>query len=84
MRVTNGLIDGRAELTQDLNSPPAGASLLLTVAETADLLRLGQTRTHQLVMAGRIPSVKIGRRRMVIRSGLEKFVNDLWLQQANG
>ena len=51
-----------------------GPSLLLTVDEAASLLRLGRTRTYQLVMGGLIPSVTIGRRRMVVRSGLEDFV----------
>ena len=39
-----------------------GPPLLLSVEEASTLLRLGRTRTYQLVMAGRIQSVKIGRR----------------------
>lgn len=74
----------RKELTLDASSPRIGVPLLLTIPETAEQLRLGRTRTHQLVIAGRIPSVTIGRRRMVIRSGLERFVDDLWREQNDG
>lgn len=54
-----------------------GLSLLLTIEEVAELLRLGRTRTYQLVMSGRIPSVTIGRRRLVPREDLEVFVHAL-------
>lgn len=59
-----------------------GPSLLLTVEEAAELLRLGRTRTYQLVMSGRIPSVTIGRRRLVLRAGLEEYVRSLFLDQS--
>lgn len=52
-------------------------TLLLTVEEAAELLRLGRTTTYELVMRGAIPSVKIGRRRLVVRSGLSEFVSGL-------
>ena len=51
--------------------------LLATVEETAELLRLGRTTTYELVMRGEIPSVKIGRRRLVVRSGLSHYVDRL-------
>jgi len=54
-----------------------GLPLLLTVEEAATLLRLGRTCTYQLVMGGRIPSLKLGRRRLVVRSDLENFVRKL-------
>ena len=54
-----------------------GPPLLLTVEEAAVLLRLGRTNTYQLVMSGAIQSVKVGRRRLVVRAGLEKFVESL-------
>jgi excisionase family DNA binding protein len=54
-----------------------GPPLLLTVEEAATSLRIGRTRTYQLVMAGRIQSVKLGRRRLVVRAGLERFVHEL-------
>lgn len=52
-------------------------SLLLTIEETATLLRLGRTQTYELVMRGKIQSVKIGRRRLVVRDSLQNFVSHL-------
>jgi excisionase family DNA binding protein len=56
-------------------------SLLLTVEETATLLRLGRTQTYELVMRGKIQSVKIGRRRLVVRDSLQNFVSHLLDEQ---
>jgi excisionase family DNA binding protein len=55
--------------------------LLLSVEEAADILRLGRTRTYELVMTKRIQSVKVGRRRLVIRTSLLDFVQALLLEQ---
>jgi excisionase family DNA binding protein len=52
-------------------------TILLSVEETADLLGLGRTHTYELVMSGKISSVKIGRRRLVVRDGLQEFVGEL-------
>ena len=58
-----------------------GLSILLTVEEAADLLRLGRTNTYELVMSGKLLSVKIGRRRLVVRSGIQDFVDRLVTEQ---
>jgi excisionase family DNA binding protein len=54
-----------------------GMPLLMTVEEAAELLRLGRTRMYELVMSGRIVSVKVGRRRLIPRKSLEEFVESL-------
>jgi excisionase family DNA binding protein len=59
-------------------------SLLLTVEESAILLRLGRTQTYELIMRGKIQSVKIGRRRLVVRNGLENYVAGLLGEQGEG
>lgn len=59
-------------------------SLLLTVEEAAALLRIGRTRTFDLVMRGEIQSVKVGRRRLVVREGLGRYVSVLLEAQAGG
>ena len=48
--------------------------LLLTINQVADLLNLGRTKTYELVMSNRIKSVKLGRRRLVPRCNLDKYV----------
>ena len=55
--------------------------LLLSVEEAADVLRLGRTRISELVMTKRIQSVKVGRRRLVVRTSLLDFVQTLLLEQ---
>ena len=59
-------------------------SLLLTVEESAILLRLGRTQTYELIMCGKIQSVKIGRRRLVVRNGLDNYVAGLLGEQDEG
>ena len=58
-----------------------GLSVLLTVEEAAELLRLGRTTTFELVMRGDIQSVKIGRRRLVPREGLNCYIAALLASQ---
>jgi excisionase family DNA binding protein len=55
--------------------------LLLSVEEAADVLRLARTRIYELVMTRKIQSVKVGRRRLVVRTSLLDFVQTLLLEQ---
>jgi excisionase family DNA binding protein len=57
------------------------SQLLLSVEEAAELLRLGRTRTYELVMTRKIQSVKVGRRRLVVRSSVVDFVQTLLAEQ---
>ena len=57
------------------------SQLLLSVEEAADQLRLGRTRTYELVKTRKIQSVKVGRRRLVVRSCLLDFVQALLVEQ---
>lgn len=54
-----------------------GNPLLLTIAQVADLLNLGRTKTYELVMSNRIKSVKLGRCRRVTMDSVEKYVSEL-------
>jgi len=55
--------------------------LLLSVEAAAGVLRLGRTRTYELVMTKRIENVKVGRHRLVVRTSLLDFVQKLLLEQ---
>ena len=57
------------------------SQLLLSVEEAADQLRLGRTGTYELVKTRKIQSVKVGRRRLVVRSSLLDFVQALLVEQ---
>lgn len=49
---------------------------LVTVDELIRWLRLGRTRTHELLRSGAIPSYKLGRRRLIRAEDVER-----WLEQ---
>ena len=55
-------------------TPAPVAPTLLTVPETAETLRCGQTLVYQLIKDGRLASVKIGRRRLVRADAVQKFI----------
>ncbi|CAJ1505640.1 helix-turn-helix domain-containing protein [[Mycobacterium] burgundiense] len=52
--------------------PPAPT--LLTVAETAETLRCGQTLVYAMLKDGRLASVKVGRRRLVRANDVARFI----------
>ena len=80
------MLDVEREMTMVTTPTPAAPNdgLLLTIEETAKVLRIGQTRTYELVMSGLLRSVKIGRRRLVLRAGVDEYVTALALEQAGG
>ncbi len=49
---------------------------LMTVDELVRFLRLGRTRTNELLRSGEISSYKLGRRRLIHRRDVET-----WLEQ---
>jgi excisionase family DNA binding protein len=49
-------------------------SMLLTVAETAEELRVGRNFLYALVCSGVLPSIRMGRRRMIRRSDVLRFI----------
>ena len=72
---------GSTTLPDEEDTMQMDTQLLLSVEAAADVLRLGRTRTYELVMAKRIQSVQVGRRRLVIRTSLLDFVQALLLEQ---
>jgi excisionase family DNA binding protein len=49
-------------------------SELLTIAEVAERLRIGKRTVERFVAEGEIASVKVGRRRFVAETELERYV----------
>jgi len=58
-------------LTRHRNTKPKP---FLSVEEAAMLLGIGRTVTYRLVLGGELRSVKIGRRRLVVRASVEEYV----------
>ena len=48
--------------------------LLLTVAEAAELLRSSRNKAYELVAQRRVPHVRLGRRVLIPRWGLEQWI----------
>ena len=76
-----GTLRPTGEYSDEEGALSARPPLLLSVEDAAEALGIGRTRTYELVMARKIQSVKVGRRRLVVRSGLRDFVQTLLLEQ---
>jgi excisionase family DNA binding protein len=48
--------------------------VLLTVKEAAKLLRISRNLAYELVAQGRLPSIYLGRRILIPRHGLERWI----------
>jgi excisionase family DNA binding protein len=68
--VPGGILAGGAE-------PPRDRRLLLSVADAAELLGISRTKAYELVLARRLPTVKIGRLRKVRPDDLKAFIAGL-------
>jgi excisionase family DNA binding protein len=51
-----------------------GPPVTVSVEEAAMLLGIGRTVTYRLVLGGELRSVKIGRRRLVVRASVQEYV----------
>jgi excisionase family DNA binding protein len=72
-----------ADDSQKLAKDGNGLALLISVKETTSILGIGRTQVFELIMQGSITSVKIGRRRLVVRRDLEDFVSHLSASQSS-
>ena len=59
------------------NNMGGNLTLLVSVEQAAAILGIGRTRFFDLVMSHAVTSVKIGRRRLIVRSSLAEFVERL-------
>ena len=53
-------------------------SLTLTVDETAKLLRISRNTAYNLVREGRLPVLRLGRRLLVPKKGLDNLLSGGW------
>jgi excisionase family DNA binding protein len=59
---------------ESLSSTQQRGRLLLTIPEAADALNVSRSILYELLLAGEVTSVKIGRSRRVPMLSLEEFV----------
>jgi excisionase family DNA binding protein len=57
-----------------------GARQVYTVAEAAQVLGIARGSAYQAIQRGELPSIRIGRRILVSRSGLEKILSSASFQ----
>lgn len=50
---------------------------LLNIPEACAKLRIGRTRLYQILNAGQIKAVRIGKRTLIPSSAIENFINEL-------
>ena len=62
---------------RELEVAGLGSPLLLTVKEAAWILQISRTTVYELIYAGVLVSVKIGKCRRIRRNDLETYVRDL-------
>lgn len=61
---------------ESLVTNPSAPRLTYTVEEAAQVLGVSRGLAYELVRTGRIPSVRLGQRRIIIpRGSLEAFLN---------
>lgn len=56
------------------NGATAAPTLLLDIPEAATCLRCGRSTVYELLKAGEIRAIKIGRRRLVTHESIVEFV----------
>ena len=49
--------------------------LVLSEAEAAEVLGISRTHTYELVARGKLPSLRLGRRIVIPRQGLERLLD---------
>ncbi len=57
--------------------PQAPVKMMLSVAEAAQALSIGEMTAWKLIREGKLPSIKIGRSRRIKTADLERFVAEL-------
>jgi excisionase family DNA binding protein len=57
-----------------VKQPPSEVTLLLTIPQAAQALNVGRSVLYELLLAGDIASIKIGRSRRIVLASLQDFV----------
>ncbi len=74
--MTNRNIDTQID-TPPLQISNQNNDELLTVKETCEILKCGQTRLYQFIKAGQLKSLQMGKSRRIPRSAINEFINTL-------
>ena len=64
----------------EVTSVPSDNATMVPVADAAQRLGLGRTKVNELIQSGELPSVMVGKRRLLRPADLEAFA----ARQSNG
>lgn len=56
------------------SDPTSVERLAYDVDALTHVLPLGRTKLYELIQSGELPSIKVGRRRLITRSAVEQFL----------
>lgn len=70
------LVDALCAAVRQARAAPAPVDRLLGVDEAAAMLGIGRTALYGELASGRLPSIKVGRRRLVPASAVQRFIDD--------
>lgn len=73
-RIADGIADLQTEDGHDIGALDPSPRQLLTVEETAALLRIGRSATYEAARCGQIPSVRLGRRVLIPKRPLMRLL----------
>jgi excisionase family DNA binding protein len=65
------------EAVEGSKGPKPSPSSMLTVTEACEYLRISKYSLYQLIQSGKLPSVKIGSRRLIRMRSIQEFLNRL-------
>jgi excisionase family DNA binding protein len=65
-----------ATLSPKINTEHQEESLLLNISDGARLLRVSRSRVYELVNSRQIPSVRLGKRMLIPRAQLARFIEE--------
>lgn len=82
--LARGIADGPHHEATPIVTGAMPTKLLMSVDEAAECLSIGRAKAYELVAAGTIPSVKLGRRRLVPVEALRAQVATWSREEGNG
>lgn len=65
------------EKKEELSATSSPEKLLLTTSEAAERLGIGRTTLYELIRAGKLRTIKIGRRRLIPATAIPKMIATL-------
>lgn len=70
-------MDSKVRPSSLSKEPPPPAAVAMTVATAISVLGVGKTKLYELLTAGDLQAIRIGRRRLILRESIDALVERL-------